>query len=302
MSATLTAERPSIARSRRVDSTRKERFRGALIITWLLSAGTGMILGLDYYLTPLVERPVRPDHALYSPSGALGRWYGALGLAFALLGVALYSSRKRTSLLKGIGTMRSWLYLHVFLCSLGGVFFLYHTAFAWSGFAGVASTGILLALISGSYGRFIYQWIPKSPHGRFLDPDEMEEERRRLAGEVREVAGCSPEQADVWLGQPVRTDHPSPVRALALSVWYRLGKRARASGLSRRLSDAGLKRGRNQEVVRLLLADQKLQAQMAMRVPFALMFQRWRWVHVRLAGLVGVLALAQVLRAWAFPA
>ena len=298
MSATLTAERPRIARSRHVDSTRKERLRSALVIAWLLLAGAALVLGLEYYLASPVDRLLREDHVLYSPSGTLGRWYGAVGLVMALLGVALYSARKRTRLFKGVGTMRSWLYLHTFLCSLGGVLILYHTGFRWSGWAGVTSTGVLLALVSGVYGRLLYQWIPRSPHGRFLAPEEMEEERRRLADEVRSVAGCSPEQARVWLGSPIRTDHPSPLRALTLSVWYRLGRRARASRLSKTLSDAGLKRARNQEVVRLLLADQRLQAQMAMRVPFALMFQRWQWVHLRLAGAVGIVALIQVIRAW----
>ncbi|NNM31925.1 MAG: hypothetical protein HKO53_02615 [Gemmatimonadetes bacterium] len=301
MSATLIAERSPIARSRHFDSTRKERLRSALVIGWLLLAGTGLILGLEYYLTPFAERRLRTDHDLYGPSGALGRWYGALGLASALMGVALYGLKKRTGLFRGIGTLRSWLYLHTFLCSLGGVFLFYHTGFGWSGFAGLATTSVLVALVSGAYGRFLYQWIPKTPHGRFLAPDEMEDQRRRLAEEVREVAGCSPEQAQVWLGQPIRTDHPSPLRALGLTLWHRLSKRGRTSRLGKILSDAGVKRGRNKEVVRLLLADQKLQAQMAMHVPFALMFRRWRWVHVRLAGVVGVLVLTQVVRAWWFP-
>ena len=150
---------------------------------------------------------------------------------------------------------------------------LLHTGFTWSGTGGAVSGAVVLALISGGYGRLLYQRIPKTPHGRFLTPDEMKEERVRLAEEVCRVAACSPAQADIWLGQPIRTDHPSPLRAMALSLWYRLRRQSQASRLSNMLSDAGLKRGRNRELVRLLLADQRLQTQMAMRSPFARMFQ-----------------------------
>jgi len=157
---------------------------------------------------------------------------------------------------------------------------------------------VILALVSGVYGRFLYQGIPRSPHGRFLTPDEMDEERQRVAAEVVDVARCSREQARVWLGAPLRTDHPSPLRAIGLSLWHRINRRFQMRHLSRVLADAGLKGQRNKEIVRLILADRRLQGQMAMLVPFQLMFGRWKWVHVRLTLAVGLVVLVQVAAAW----
>lgn len=298
MSATLVSDRPRIARSTHVDSTRRERLRSALTIVWLLTAGVVLVVGIDYYASGPIERLDREDHALFGPSGVVGRIYGAVGFLTALLGVALYSIQKRTRWLADVGTLRSWLYVHTFLCSLGGVLVLFHTGFRWSGFPGVATTAVVLALISGVYGRFLYQGIPRSPRGRFLTPDDMGEERRRLASEIMEVAGCSLAQARVWLGAPLRTDHPSPLRAIGLSLRYRITRRLRKRNLSRVLADAGLKGQRRTEVVRLLLADGRLQGQMAMLVPFQLMFGRWKWVHIRLTLAVGLVVLVQVAFAW----
>ncbi len=298
MSATLAPDRPRIARSRHVDSTRKERLRSILTIAWLIAAGAVLVVGVDYYAAAPFDRSNRPDHSLFGPSGALGRVYGVVGFLIAALGVALYSIRTRTRWLAGFGTLRSWLYVHTFLCSLGAVLVLFHTGLRWSGLAGVATTAVVLTLISGVYGRFLYQGIPRSPHGRFLTPDEMDDERRRLQSEVMEVARCSPEQAGVWLGAPLRTDHSSPLRAIGLSLRHRITRRFQKMRLSRVLADAGLKGQRNTEVVRLLLADRGLQGQMAMRVPFQLMFGRWKWVHIRLTLAAGCVVLVQVAVAW----
>ena len=195
------------------------------------------------------------------------------------------------------GTLRSWLYVHIFLCSLGAALVLFHVGFALRGWLSLATTGVLLTVFSGVYGRFVYQWIPKNPHGRFLTLEEMSAKRIELTRELMQVSGCSAEQAAIWLGPPIDVDRPSPLRAVGLSLKDRLMRRARRSNLTRTLKDVGLKGKRNSESVRLILAENQLRVQAAFLKPFSEMMGRWRRFHVALVGLVALGVLTHVVLA-----
>lgn len=294
MPSTLIAERPRIARSSRVDTFRKDRLRSALIIVWLAAAGWAFLYGIDYYLTPLADRPARTDHAELAPAGTLGSLYALAGGAMVVLGVGAYAIRKRTRLLGRLGTMRSWLYVHTFLCTLGAFFLLLHTAFDVSGLSSVLTAYLAVVVGSGVSGRFVYQWIPKTAHGRFLTPEELGERRERLRTELIRVAACSPEQAAVWLGPPLEIERATPASAFVASLEYSLSRRLRKSRLTTTLRYAGIKGKRNSEAARLILTENRIQAQLALLPPFQRLFARWHRMHLYL---VGALAVAVAIHA-----
>jgi hypothetical protein len=217
-----------------------------------------------------------------------------MGAGLVVLGVGSYALRKRTRILGRLGTMRSWLYVHIFLSTLGAFFLLLHTAFDFSGLASLLTGYLALVVVSGACGRIVYQWIPKTAHGRFLPPEELAERRERLRAELLRVAGCSPEQAAVWLGPPLQIDGATPAMVFVASLRYSLSRKLRKSTLTTILRDAGIKRKRNSESVRLILAENRIQAQLVLLAPFQQLFSRWHRLHVRL---VAALALAVALHA-----
>ena len=59
--------------------------RAVLVILWIASAGAASVAGLDYYLTPLQERPCVEGYSLFASSAVVGHGYGVVGSAFMLL-------------------------------------------------------------------------------------------------------------------------------------------------------------------------------------------------------------------------
>lgn len=145
------------------------------------------INGFNYYSTSLEERFFSPDHISLKPSGALGHGLGIIGTLMMILGVGIYMIRKRYRRFFNLGYLKHWLEFHIFLCSVGPVLVLYHTAFKFGGLVSVSFWSMVLVVLSGVVGRFIYLQIPRTIQGRELSIQELIEIKEKLAIKVRSV-------------------------------------------------------------------------------------------------------------------
>jgi len=145
------------------------------------------IYGFDYYNTPLEERFFNPAHNLLKPSGALGHGFGIIGTLMMIIGVSVYMIRKRYRKFFNIGYLKHWLEFHIFLCSVGPVLVLYHTAFKFGGIVSVSFWSMVLVVLSGVVGRFIYLQIPRTIQGQEISVNELNSIKEKLAIKVRSV-------------------------------------------------------------------------------------------------------------------
>ena len=145
------------------------------------------INGYQYYTTPLEERFFSPDHALLKPSGAWGHGFGIVGTLMMIVGVGVYMIRKRYRKFFNIGYLKHWLEFHIFLCSVGPVLVLYHTAFKFGGIVSVSFWSMVLVVLSGVVGRFIYLQIPRTIQGHEISINELNSIKEKLAIKVRSV-------------------------------------------------------------------------------------------------------------------
>jgi hypothetical protein len=145
------------------------------------------IYGFDYYTTPLEERFFNPNHNLLKPSGALGHGLGIIGTLMMIVGVSVYMIRKRYRRFFNIGYLKHWLEFHIFLCSVGPVLVLYHTAFKFGGIVSVSFWSMVLVVLSGVVGRFIYLQIPRTIQGQEISINELNSIKEKLAIRVRSV-------------------------------------------------------------------------------------------------------------------
>jgi hypothetical protein len=139
--------------------------------------------GFGYYTTPLDQRFFHAANTLLKPSGFYGHGYGIAGSLCLIAGVGLYMARKRIRALSRLGVLRHWLEFHIFLCTLGPILVLYHTAFKFGGLVAVSFWSMVAVFLSGIAGRFIYLQIPKSIEGRELNLAEVQAMKTNL-GEV----------------------------------------------------------------------------------------------------------------------
>ena len=126
------------------------------------------INGYHYYSLPIEERFFSPSHVNLKPSGFLGHGFGIIGTLMMIIGVSVYMVRKRSKKLFTFGYLKHWLELHIFLCTVGPILVLYHTTFKFGGIVSVSFWSMVLVVLSGVVGRFIYIQIPRTIQGRKL--------------------------------------------------------------------------------------------------------------------------------------
>ena len=129
--------------------------------------------GYSYYNTGFEERPFHPEHALLKPSGPMGHGLGILGTLLILIGVFSYIGRKKNKFLPRVGALKYWLEFHIFLCSVGPLLILFHTAFKFGGIVSISFWSMVAVVLSGVIGRFIYIQIPRTIQGRELSLAEI---------------------------------------------------------------------------------------------------------------------------------
>ena len=143
------------------------------------------IAGYSFYQLPIEERFFHPDYALFKPSGFLGHGLGIIGTLLIIVGVFSYMARKRLHQFSRVGILKYWLEFHIFLCSLGPVFILFHTSFKFGGIVSVSFWSLVIVVASGVIGRFIYLQIPHSIEGRELNLQEVMDMKNELGAELK---------------------------------------------------------------------------------------------------------------------
>ena len=137
--------------------------------------------GYTYYGTALEERFYHPRHNWFKPSGIYGQGLGIVGTLLILFGVSIYIARKRYNFLAKQIRLKYLLEFHIFLCTLGPILVLFHTAFKFGGIVSVAFWSMVAVVLSGVAGRFIYNQIPKTIEGRQMTMNELKETKTDLA-------------------------------------------------------------------------------------------------------------------------
>jgi hypothetical protein len=154
----------------------------------------------SFYFLPVAERPLHPAFALLRPSGKWGLSFGLVGTGLVFLNLG-YLIRRAFLRWEWLGSLRSWMALHVFTGLVGGGLVLLHSAFApRSPLGGMAFWSMFIVLLTGMIGRYLYTRVPRSAEGREL---EMEEIRQRLAEHKNQIAalGLSLQDFEVAWGE-----------------------------------------------------------------------------------------------------
>ena len=155
-----------------------------LIIVGLGLVAAGLVLwvlreGLDFYTTPLVDRPHNPDYREFRPAGRIGHGVGILGSLMIIL-LLLYSVRKRAALLRNWGNIGHWLRYHIFLGVAGPILITLHTSFKVQGLVSVSYWSMVAVALSGLFGRYLYQQLPRNVLGEQMAPGTADERREEI--------------------------------------------------------------------------------------------------------------------------
>ncbi len=142
--------------------------------------------GYSYYSTSLEERFYHPQNNWFKPSGLFGQGLGVIGTGMIVFGVTIYIARKRYNFLSKFIRLKYLLEFHIFLCTLGPILILFHTAFKFGGIVSIAFWSMVAVVLSGVIGRFIYIQIPRTIEGRELSLNEVKNMKTDLASVLSE--------------------------------------------------------------------------------------------------------------------
>ncbi|HWE26324.1 MAG TPA: pyridine nucleotide-disulfide oxidoreductase, partial [Myxococcales bacterium] len=157
---------------------------GALILAWLT------IKGWDYYTLSRIERLHSPLHANLRPAGAWGHGVGIVATAFMMLNF-LYPVRKRSRAMSGVGSIRGWLDFHMFVGFMSPLVIAYHAAFQSNNqLATGTAAALLIVVLTGIFGRFIYGLVPSSG-GKDVELADLLGRWERLKSRLEPLIGDS---------------------------------------------------------------------------------------------------------------
>jgi hypothetical protein len=142
--------------------------------------------GVSYYSTSLEERFYHPKHDYFKPSGIYGHGLGIVGTLLIIIGVSIYILKKRYGWWPKFGRLKYWLEFHIFLCTLGPIMILFHTAFKFGGIVSVSFWSMVAVVASGVIGRFIYIQIPRTIEGRELSLNEVKGMKDNIEATIQE--------------------------------------------------------------------------------------------------------------------
>lgn len=160
-------------------------FIGSMVAAVVLVTAYLSYTGYSYYQLPEEERFYHPQHNWFKPSGAYGHGIGILGTFMILFGVVIYIARKRYNFMSKQLRLKYLLEFHIFLCTLGPILILFHTAFKFGGLVSVAFWSMVAVVASGVIGRFIYIQIPRTIEGRELSLNEVKGLRSELVATLK---------------------------------------------------------------------------------------------------------------------
>ncbi len=139
--------------------------------------------GYDYYLLSLDDRVEHPDYRTLRSSGNIGYGYGVAG-TFLIFTNLLYLARRRLAKWN-MGSVKTWLDVHVFTGLAGALFISFHSTFkVRSTMSQVTTFSLLLVVITGLVGRFLYALIPR---GADIDFDDALSELSMVAPQAAEA-------------------------------------------------------------------------------------------------------------------
>ncbi len=110
----------------------------------------------------------------YRPGCELAVWFGYAGTGLMVIAM-LYPMRKRSRFLQFFGSAGSWFDFHLMGGIVGPLFIVLHSAMKLDNWVSFAFWSMMLVVLSGVIGRYLYTQIPELLHGAELE--ELEHER-----------------------------------------------------------------------------------------------------------------------------
>ncbi len=251
-----------------------------ILVTLILA-----VYGFKYYTAPIEQRFFLPYNDLLKPSGLIGHGLGIIGSLMMIIGVASYMIRKRIRAFYKFGYLKHWLEFHIFLCTLGPILILYHTAFKFGGIVAVSFWSMVAVVVSGAVGRFIYVQIPHTIQGQMIGMDELNSQNEILSHQLKFEYNL-PEEIFTKI-EEISTTHRYKRINLSTSLIFVIqdyfGIKNVLSNLKHELKKIGVSRSKKKEIIRTAKSKLVISRRIGLLHTMQTMFKYWHVIHLPFA-------------------
>lgn len=264
-----------------MNKTTHQIYIGILVSITVVVTAYLAYTGYSYYSTPLEERFYHPRHNWFKPSGLYGQGLGVFGTLLILIGVSSYILHKRYNILGRHVRLKYLLEFHIFLCTLGPILILFHTAFKFGGIVSIAFWSMVAVVASGVVGRFIYIQIPRTIEGRALSLSEVQNMKTDVAVVLKDNY------------QVKDTD-------VELFVNYTKEGSTSLSSLKKALGRYNLSKEDQKQVLKMLHGERSLSRKISRLETMKKYFKYWHVAHMPFALIMLVIVVIHVVVAFTF--
>lgn len=255
--------------------------------------------GYDYYSTPMEERFYHADHKNFKAGGLYGHGLGIIGTFLILIGVVMYIVRKRYKFCSRWGRLKYWLEFHIFLCSLGPVMILFHTAFKFGGIVSIAFWSMVAVVVSGVIGRYIYIQIPRSIEGRELNLSEINELKTNVGAVLSNSYGLNQGAMTAVLGA-MNVERQKGGSLLSSIVKQFIEDKQTIRGVKRTLRENKLRRRDVRRITKIIKNELSINNRIERLQSMQQLFKYWHVAHLPFALIMLVIVVVHVAITMAF--
>jgi hypothetical protein len=280
--------------ARRLDALATSGLAWGIVVSvglsvWILFS----VGGIDYYSTPLQVRGYAPAHRLLRPSGPAGQSFGLVG-ALMMLMPFFYMARKRIARLKHLGSARAWLEIHLFCGIVGPVLVTFHTSFKFNGIISAAYWSMVLVVLSGFVGRYLYVRIPRSLRGHELTRAELDAKAEALKEELSRSASSGRVLADVEAFERSVVPAGGVARSFLDLLFGEVALGRKLRSLDRTLVAGGVSPAQRAEITSLTAERVLLLRRTGYLLQTKKLFDLWHVFHLPLVYLLLVIAVGHI--------
>ncbi len=241
-------------------------------------------------------------HHAVAAGSALGMVIGWTGVGSMLL-MHVYSLRKRIGAMRGMGKLRTWLQLHIFLGLQGALLVVFHSLHMRTigNLAGITLTLTGIVVCSGIFGRYLFSLIPKSLTGERLTAPQIESELSEVRARVEAAKVPAIAAALAEIDAAVPLDQRAGIFVL---IKEDLRARTALSHLQQALRDATqtLPAAELDELRAVVLRRGLLARRLAMLAGADRLFRNWTVLHKPLTYLLAGSAILHVIAHYIYAA
>ncbi len=265
----------------------------------LICTFTLVILGVNgynYYKAPVEVRFFMKQNDLLKPSGLIGHGLGIFGSFFMIVGVATYMIRKRVKALFKFGYLKYWLEFHIFLCTLGPILILYHTAFKFGGIVAVSFWSMVAVVLSGVIGRFLYVQIPHTIQGQMIGMNELNSLSENLSQQLK-VEFAIPEEVFTKIQEISSSYRYKRVKfttGLSMILKDYIGIKNVLRRLKHELKLAGVLKPKRKEILQTAKSKLVVSRRIGMLQTMQKLFGYWHVVHLPFALIMFIIMVVHI--------